>query len=58
MNSTENPKSPKKFHERFHWTDTLPTKSEKQAIENILIDYHDIFARHRKDIEINAEFEV
>ena len=54
MNSTENPKSPKTFHERFHWTDTLLTVSEKQAIENILIDYHDIFARHRKDIEINA----
>ena len=31
---------------------------EKQAIENILVDYHDIFARHRVDIGMNTEFKV
>ena len=31
---------------------------EKQAIEDILIDYHDNFARHRMDIGMNTEFKV
>ena len=31
---------------------------EKQAIENILVEYHDILARHRMDIEMNTEFKV
>ena len=31
---------------------------EKQAIEDILVHYHDIFARHRMDIGMNTEFKV
>ena len=31
---------------------------KKQAIEDILVDYHDIFARHRMDIGMNTEFKV
>ena len=31
---------------------------EKQAIEDILVEYHDIFARHRMDIGMNTEFNV
>ena len=31
---------------------------EKQAIEDILVNYHDIFARHRMDIGMNTEFKV
>ena len=40
------------------WTDTLLTETEKQAIEDILVVYHDIFARHRMDIGMNTEFKV
>ena len=40
------------------WTDTLPTESEKHAVQNILVEYHDIFARHRLDIGMNTEFKV
>ena len=43
---------------RFDGTDTLLTETEKQAGEDILIDYHDIFARHRMDIGMNTEFKV
>ena len=43
---------------RFDWTDTLLTETEKQAIEHILVEYHDIFARHRMDIGMNTEFKV
>ena len=31
---------------------------EKQAIEDILVDYHDIFAWHRMDIGMNTEFKL
>ena len=47
-----------KFLKRFDWTDTLLTETEKHAIENILVEYHDTFARHRMDIGMNTEFKV
>ena len=47
-----------KFLERFDWTDTLLTETEKQAVEDILVEYHDIFARHKIDIGMNTEFNV
>ena len=37
---------------------TLLTETEKQAVEVFLVDYHDIFARHRMDIGMNTEFKV
>ena len=46
------------FLERFDWTDTLLTEIEKQAIEDSLVDYHDIIARHRMDIGMNMEIRV
>ena len=45
------------FLKRFDWTDTLLTKTEKQAVEDILVEYHDIFAS-RMDIGMNTEFKV
>ena len=46
------------FLKRFDWTDTLLNKKEKHAVEDILVEYHDIFARHRMDIGMNTEFKV
>ena len=43
---------------RFDWTNTLLTETEKQAVEDILVEYHDIFARHRMDIGMNTEVKV
>ena len=43
---------------RFDWTDTLLTETEKQAVKDILVNYHDIFARHRMIIGMNTEFRV
>ena len=54
-NPQENTESRNKFLKRFGWTDTLLTKTEKQSIEDILVDYHDNFARHRMDIGMNTE---
>ena len=58
LNPQESTESRNKFLKRFDWTDTLLTEIEKQAIEDILVEYHDIFARHRMDIGMNTEFKV
>ena len=58
LNPQESTESRNKFLKRFDWTDTLLTETEKQAIEDILVEYHDIFARHRMDIGMNTEFKV
>ena len=47
-----------KILEQFDWTDTLLTETEKQAVKDILVDYHDIFARHRMEIGMNTEFKM
>ena len=58
LNPQESTESRNKFLKRFDWTDTLLNEMEKQAIENILVEYHDIFARHRMDFGMNTEFKV
>ena len=58
LNPQESTKSQNQFLKRFDWTNTLLTDTKKQAIEDILVDYHDIFARHRMDIGMNTELKV
>ena len=58
LNPQESKEFRNKFLKRFDWTDTILTETEKQAIENILVEYHDIFTRHRMDIGMNTEFKV
>ena len=58
LNPKDDSQSRIEFLKRFDWTDTLLTETEKQAVEDILVEYHDIFARHRKDIGMNTEFKV
>ena len=38
------------FVKRFDWTYTLLNENEKHAVEDILVECHDIFARYRMDI--------
>ena len=47
-----------KLLKRFDWTDTFLTETEKQAIEDTLVNHQDIFARHRLDIGMNTVFKV
>ena len=56
LNPQETTESRTKFLKRFDWTDTLPSETKKQASEDILLDPHDIFARHRMDIGVNTRF--
>ena len=51
LNPKDDSESRTEFLKRFDWTDTLLTETEKQAVEVILIEYHDIFARHRWILE-------
>ena len=58
LNPQESRKSQNKFLKRLVWTDTFLTVMEKQAIEDFLVDYYDISARHRMDIGMNTDFNV
>ena len=58
LNPKDDIESLMEFFKRFDWTDTLLTETEKQAVEDILVEYHDIFARHRMDIGMNTDFKV
>ena len=46
------------FLKRFDWTVTLLTEIEKQAVVDILVECHYIFAGHRIDIGMNTDFKV
>ena len=43
---------------RFNRTDTLLTETEKHAVENIPVEYHDTFARHKMNKGMNTDFKV
>ena len=58
LNPQESTESRNKFFKRLDWNNTLLTETEKQAIEDNIVDYHDIFARHRTDIGMNTKFKV
>ena len=55
LNPKNDSESRTEFLKRFDWTDTLLTETEKQAVEDILVEYHEIFARHRMVIGMNTE---
>ena len=50
LNPQEGTESQNKFLKRFDCRDTLLTEMQKQTIEDILVEYHDIFAR--KDFKV------
>ena len=58
LNPQQSTETRTKFLKRFDWTDTLQTETEKQAIEDFLVDYQDVFTRHRMDIGMNSELKV
>ena len=58
LNPLENTNSRNQFLSNFDWTDSTLQPEAKQAVENLLVEFHDFFARHRFDIGINTEFKV
>ena len=54
----EDTNSRNQFLSKFNWTDSTLQLDAKQAVEGLIVEFHDIFARHRFDIGINTEFKV
>ena len=46
------------FLSNFDWTDSILQPDAKQAVEDLLAEFHDFFARHGFDIGINTEFKI
>ena len=58
LDPTEIEESRAKFLENFDWKDSTLTSDEKAKVEELLVELHDIFVRHRFDIGMNEEFKV
>ena len=58
LDSTKNAETRAKFLENFDWKDSTLTPEDKEKIEDLLVEFHDIFARQRLDIGMNEEFKV
>ena len=55
---TKNDESRNKFLAMFKWTDSLITGKDRDSLENTIVEFHDIFARHRLDIGMNTQLKV
>ena len=58
LNSQDDPESRRRFLTNFDWTDSMLQPHEITHIEDLLVEFHDIFARHCFDIGMNEEFTV
>ena len=58
LNPLETAESRSQFLSNFDWADSTLQPDAKQAVEDLLVEFQDIFARHRFDIGINTEFKV
>ena len=58
LNPLQDEQSRQQFLGNFHWQDSMLNAQEIATIENLLVEFHDIFARHRFDIGMNEEFTV
>ena len=58
LNPQDDPESRRQFLNNFDWTDSMMQPEEIARIEDLLVELHDIFARHRFDKGMNEEFKV
>ena len=58
LNPQDNPESRQQFLSNFDWTDSMLQPAEIARIEDLLVKFHDIFARHPFDIGTNEDFKV
>ena len=47
LDPTKDPESRAKFLENFDWKDSTLTPEDKVKIQDLLVEFHDVFARHR-----------
>ena len=58
LNPQDDPESRRQILTNFDWTDSMLQPEEIAKIEDLLVEFHDIFARHRFDIGMNEELKV
>ena len=58
LDPTKDAESRAKFLENFDWKDSVLTPEDKEKIEDLLVEFHDIFARHRFEKGMIEEFKV
>ena len=58
LNPQDDTDSRKQFLANFDWTESTLNPVEIAQIEELLVEFHDIFARHRFDIGMNEDFKV
>ena len=54
----DNPESCNQFLSNFDWRESALGTEALKAIEELLVELHHIFARHRFDIDINNDFKI
>ena len=55
LNPQEDEESRQKFLSNFDWKDSMLQHHEIKQIESLLVEFHDIFARHRFDNGMNED---
>ena len=58
LNPQDDIESRKQFLANFDWADSTLNPTEIAQIEELLVEFHDIFARHRFDIGMNEDFKI
>ena len=58
IDPTENEESRNKFLSMFKWTDSLIAGKDRENLEDTIVKFNDIFARHGLDIGMNKQFKV
>ena len=58
LDLTKDANSRTKFLKNFDWKDSTLARDEIARIEELLVEFHDVFARHRFDIGMNEEITV
>ena len=58
LDPTKDQESRKKFLDMFQWEGSQIEGNDRKQLEQTILEYNDIFARHRLDIGINSSFKV
>ena len=58
LDPTKDPESRKHFLDMFQWEGSQIEGNDRKQLEQTIVEYNDIFARHRLDIGINNSFKV
>ena len=58
LNPQDDPESRRQFLTKFDWTNSMLQRDKITRIEDLLVQFHDIFVRHRFNIGMKEEFKV